>query len=402
MGTPGGVMSPGPPGMSNMAGAAGGGATNPNFVRAVKTTKVFVGSIAPGVTDAILTGLIHTCGPLHKLNRVTGTTGKPQAFGFAEFEDPEVVLRCLKCLNGTELPDITPQGRSSGATKKLIVKADDKTREFLDEFEQLNIRTDHDDELDEHARQRIQMIVQAMRDPRADLNSIIPAAAAPEVSAAAKDNGPMVPDHLKDLDAEELPEDQRGEVLDQIALFRVQAQRKEDERKRKDEMLNARSNAPGGQSRQWGRPNDQPNGYGGQPTRAIGDGPQGYNKPVEFQRGQTAEGRQMGEQTDAEMESRRIEEKDRRNQEEYRAVSQWTCFCLSLPMLLTVILLKQLERRVEAREHRLLRGLTQEADEMSRLGDVEKAAREKARREMEDYDDDARDASGRDVFFADR
>lgn len=92
---------------------------------------------------------------------MTGTTGKPQAFGFAEFEDPEVVLRCLKCLNETELPDMTPAGRSSGATKKLIVslsptvqsprltylvhlqvRADEKTKAFLDEFEQLNIRTD--------------------------------------------------------------------------------------------------------------------------------------------------------------------------------------------------------------------------------------------------------------------
>jgi hypothetical protein len=44
-----------------------GGPQNPNFVKAVNTTKVFIGSIAPGVTDAILTGLIHvcSCGLLH-------------------------------------------------------------------------------------------------------------------------------------------------------------------------------------------------------------------------------------------------------------------------------------------------------------------------------------------------
>ena len=40
-----------------------GGPQNPNFVKAVKTTKVFIGSIAPGVTDAILTGLIHVSLP---------------------------------------------------------------------------------------------------------------------------------------------------------------------------------------------------------------------------------------------------------------------------------------------------------------------------------------------------
>lgn len=57
-----------------------------------------------------------------KINRPTGKAGKPQAFGFAEFEDPEVVLRCLKCLHGVELPDITPQGRQQGTKKKLVVR----------------------------------------------------------------------------------------------------------------------------------------------------------------------------------------------------------------------------------------------------------------------------------------
>ena len=46
---------PRPPHMPGMPGAS----QNPNFVRAVKTTKVFIGGIPLGVTDAILTGLIH-------------------------------------------------------------------------------------------------------------------------------------------------------------------------------------------------------------------------------------------------------------------------------------------------------------------------------------------------------
>lgn len=362
-----------------------GGPQNPNFVKAVKTTKVFIGSIAPGVTDAILTGLIHTCGPLYNLNRVTGTTGKPQAFGFAEFEDPEVVLRCLKCLNETELPDMTPAGRSSGATKKLIVRADEKTKAFLDEFEQLNIRTDHDDELDDHARKRIQTIVQAMKDPNADLNSIIPAAAAPNVSDSAKDNGPMVPDHLKDLDAEELPEDQRGVVLDQIASFRVQALKKEEERKRKDEMLNSRAGSSGShnqgrpdqggnQMRQWGGRNEQPG------ARPIGDGPQGYNQPVGFVKAQTVEGKQEDERTDEEIEQKRIQDQKRRIDEEYYA----------------------LERRVEGRESRAMRTYEKEADDIKRQDAYERDARERARRFLKEYDDDKEEASGRDVFFADR
>lgn len=69
----------------------------------------------------LLTRRHKACGPLHKLNRVTNANGKQAGFGFAEFEDPEVVLRCLKCLHGTELPDITPRGRQEGLKKTLVV-----------------------------------------------------------------------------------------------------------------------------------------------------------------------------------------------------------------------------------------------------------------------------------------
>lgn len=128
-------MVPGGPGM--MGGMEG----NPNFVKpAVKTTAVYIGGIPDGINDSILTGIIQVssdnpvsnslptrchkaCGPLHKLNRVTNANGKQAGFGFAEFEDPEVVLRCLKCLHGTELPDITPRGRQEGLKKTLVVRS---------------------------------------------------------------------------------------------------------------------------------------------------------------------------------------------------------------------------------------------------------------------------------------
>lgn len=59
------------------------------------------------------------------------------------FENPEVVLRCIRCLNGVELPDMTPEGRRDRKpTKKLIVKADEKTQAFLEEFESTLGRSD--------------------------------------------------------------------------------------------------------------------------------------------------------------------------------------------------------------------------------------------------------------------
>lgn len=68
---------------------------------------------------------------------MSGASGKPQAFGFAAFESPEVVMRTIRCLNGIELPDMSPEGKAQGKPPKaLVVKVDEKTREFLDEFEQ--------------------------------------------------------------------------------------------------------------------------------------------------------------------------------------------------------------------------------------------------------------------------
>jgi len=74
---------------------------------------------------------------------VSGASGKPQAFGFAAFESPEVVMRAIRCLNGLELPDVTPEGKAAGKPPKaLVVKVDEKTREFLDEFEATLGRSD--------------------------------------------------------------------------------------------------------------------------------------------------------------------------------------------------------------------------------------------------------------------
>jgi len=62
----------------------------------------------------------------------------------------------------------------------------------------------------------------------------------------------------------------------------------------------------------------------------------------------------------------------------------------------------QLERRVEGRESRAMRTYEKEADDMKRKDAYERDARERARRFLKEYDDDKEEASGRDVFFADR
>lgn len=88
---------------------------------------LFLGSIGEGISDEGLERILNvgvvspsehsltrerltisvliqqTAGPLLALKRMRDPSGKPKAFGFAEFSDPESVLRCLEVINGATL-----------------------------------------------------------------------------------------------------------------------------------------------------------------------------------------------------------------------------------------------------------------------------------------------------------
>lgn len=100
-------------------------------------TTLFVGGISLGVSDDELSAVLKACGSLSNLNRVS------PAFGFATFSEPDSVLRALAVLNRKELPAHDPKGKDPNPKpKKLNVKADEKTRKFLDQYEQTLIKTD--------------------------------------------------------------------------------------------------------------------------------------------------------------------------------------------------------------------------------------------------------------------
>ncbi|WAR18411.1 RBM25-like protein [Mya arenaria] len=64
------------------------------------------------------------CGNVLSWKRVQGASGKLQAFGFCEYEEPEATLRCMRLLNEWEIGE-----------KKLVVKVDAKTKTLLDEWQ---------------------------------------------------------------------------------------------------------------------------------------------------------------------------------------------------------------------------------------------------------------------------
>lgn len=221
-------------------------------------TTLFVGSISPGISDTWLTQLLEACGHMRSLKRAS------KAFAFAEYADPDSVLRAISVLNGRQLPSMGAD--VSAPAKKLLVKADEKTKRFLEQYEQNRLTHADDTRAETYAISTVDNIVRQMQDPNA------------VVEADPTRPGYTVPDHLKDLPPEELPEESRGTVLSEIEHFRQAAAARDAESRRKEAELerqraSERARIVGTQS---SSSSSIRNG-------AMEDGPQSYRRPVEFQ-----------------------------------------------------------------------------------------------------------------------
>ncbi|XP_018649241.1 putative rna binding motif protein 25 [Schistosoma mansoni] len=99
-------------------------AETPIYVREKPpVTTVFVGNIAECAPDQLIKTLLMRCGNILSWKRVQGASGKLQAFGFCEYEDPESTMRCVRLLNGFKV-----------GPKALLVKVDPKTEDLLSEY----------------------------------------------------------------------------------------------------------------------------------------------------------------------------------------------------------------------------------------------------------------------------
>ncbi|CAD6919460.1 unnamed protein product [Tilletia controversa] len=228
-------------------------------------TTLFVGSIAAGVTDVWVTRLLEACGSLRQLKRPN------KAFAFAEFHDPGSVKRALKTLSGLELPAF----QSGEPAKKLMVKADEKTKNYMEGWENERILTDQDEINDSEAISRVQSIVNRMNDPSARNEGAETSTPSYEISA-----------HLKDLTSEDLPEEHRGSVLNEIEQFRqAAAAREEAARKKEFELEKQRAREREERERRSG-PNGSsssgPSGSRGHGRFGPGADPQSYNRPLGF------------------------------------------------------------------------------------------------------------------------
>ncbi|KAJ6544082.1 hypothetical protein B0H19DRAFT_1212448 [Mycena capillaripes] len=327
-----------------------------------KQTTLFVGSISGGITDTTLNSLLTACGPIKSFKRLITPANKPQGFGFAEFEEPDGALRALALLNNVELPAL----EDGCANKRLLIKADEKTRAFLDAYASTR-------PLDPGAAQTSKAAIDTIV---GDINRLAAA------STSEKEKY-VVPPHLHDLQEADLPETQRGLVISEIAQFRERAAKREREKMRELQQQQQPAVPSGPKMREWGRPKEeqpreqqqqQQQQSGAPREQGMGKGAQGYNKPVDFVREQREPKRPT--QTDEELEAERKE--GRRRDEE--------------------VSFRDRERRYEPRERARIQALERAIARQRTTAENEARDRIDMRARFEAWDDDESD----ELFYVDR
>lgn len=141
----------------------------------------------------------------------------------------------------------------------------------------------------------------------------------------------VIPPHLHDLQEADLPETQRGLVMTEIAQFRERSAKREREKMRDLKQGMPVLGAPSGpKMREWGKPQNQIQGSP-QPGKAVGKGPQSYDKPVGFVKaGGSPVPDERGlvgktNKTDEELEGERREARRRDEEASFRDVSFQSC-----------------------------------------------------------------------------
>lgn len=202
---------------------------------------VFVGNITERAPDAMVRHLLTTCGPVISWKRVQGATGKLQAFGFCEYNNPDAGLRAIRLLNEFTIAD-----------KKLVVKVDAKTKEVLKDYvtERISKNGDgtplpEDDKLAEFTDEDIkyedglakERIGQILSDHSQEIDSYVPkepkelpvAREAPPASTLLQRMG------TRDEGLDDLEEEKKGVVNREIEKFRETMKLREAEKEKDKE-----------------------------------------------------------------------------------------------------------------------------------------------------------------------
>ncbi|GES81121.1 hypothetical protein GLOIN_2v575193 [Rhizophagus clarus] len=358
-----------------------------------KLTTLFIGGISPGVTDDWMEKILKTCGTLKSWKRVKDQSGNPKGFGFAEYADADSVLRALRVLGGEGSGDekkdkgvVLPALEEGANGKKLIVKADENTRKYLDQYEASRPRTVHDTELDKNALLSVIIVVEDMTKPQ-DRKDLSPINQHENKLALQTSSTELKTEHgEKDDDTDlpaDLPPDQKDLIYREIAFFRERAAARERERQREEEeRANRRAKAEKERERSHGRENrerererERERDRDRERDRQYGH----YHQPVNFV--PARESRRESYVLDDEEEEQRRQAKRKTEME---------------------MAFKERERRWQHREETMATNREREAERDLDIREKQIRDREIMARKLAEWDDDIEAERGQEEYYRDR
>ena len=381
---------------------------------------VFVGGITEGVGgDAGVERVLSTAGRLRRWDRAVDADGQPCSFGFAQYEDPEGLSTAVEVLKDIEIP-VKKQPASNGIGKekedekpvekgKLRVFVDDNSLNYLDDW-----RSNRgDDSVGEQARldaarlglkaalyelfhppmffkvddgQGDVVMQDADGDPDGNVEVVnIPLAADDELS--------------------DIPAEMRETVAQEIAAFRDRSNRRDMERLKREEEMEAMERARNGAprpsrlaspgptipSRPSAGTNNIPLGPRGVPNAPSGPKGQGVQIPRDYQAGvKFVNGGMNGielnkededsEASDEELERRRIAKRQDELDKQYN----------------------DQERRWLNRERSRTAAVQREKEREDEDDSKLKVEYDKAAKRLKDWDDEIEASRKTDEYYADR
>ncbi|KAJ1675142.1 hypothetical protein EV182_001851, partial [Spiromyces aspiralis] len=130
-----------------------------------KHTTLFIGNLPPAISEEWITALLEICGRIKSWKRLRdANSGEHKRFGFCEYEETEAVLRAMRLLGGGGDEDKGLEiVNFKGEASKLKVRADEKTRNYLEDYKQRHPLTSDDEAKDNECIEKITKLIDELR-----------------------------------------------------------------------------------------------------------------------------------------------------------------------------------------------------------------------------------------------
>ncbi|QSL67186.1 hypothetical protein MERGE_001576 [Pneumocystis wakefieldiae] len=188
---------------------------------------LFICSIPDYLDDYWIDKILKSVAKLKEWKRASNATGSLRNFGFAEYDDPEHVQRAIITLENLVIPPLKGDGEGS----KITVVVDQKTREYLDEWNEKreNKNPQRDRSLIMQAKSNLTKVLEDFKDP----SKRIPKKTSSEDNF--KDSQASENDELEDI-----PLEHREAVAREISSFRKRSQKRDHEKVKREEETERR------------------------------------------------------------------------------------------------------------------------------------------------------------------